>query len=157
MRRVRLAGAVCMAALLLLGGCSKQDKDSETATNETTAQNQDETEYAVVETSYGNLYYAAAWGGPMEVTQSWSGYNLTVSFRTTIREIQYELFDIVIGQADGNPAGTLTDSEGVTRSVYAHMVSHEETVAQQGLTGEEANRLYSMQEELNTVLDHLDP
>lgn len=109
-------------------------------------------EIMLVKTRYGDLYYPVQWGGALEVVPTMDGDAMTVSFRTSVRGVQYTLFDITIGKAVGTWIGDLTDENGVSRPVYARMA---ELDFPTDFTEEEQNRLYSMQEVLNFLMDRL--
>lgn len=105
-----------------------------------------------VETRYGDLCYPVQWGGALEVVRAMDGDAMTVSFRTSVRGVQYTLFEVTIGKEAGALIGNLTDENGVSRPVYARMAELEFPT---DFTEEERNRLYSMQEGLNFLMDNL--
>ena len=106
----------------------------------------------VVSTPYGNLYYQEQWAEFMKVVQLTEGEKLTVSFSAEINGMDYPLFLLEIGEAAGDPVGTLTDAQGVQRNVY---LTVEENMEHTQLPQDEQNRLYAMQEEINYVLENL--
>ncbi len=105
-----------------------------------------------IETRYGDLCYPVQWGGVLEVDRTADGDAVTVSFRTSVRGVQYTLFDITIGKEVGTLIGNLTDENGVSRPVYARMA---EVTFPTDFTVEEQDRLYSMQEDLNFLMENL--
>lgn len=108
---------------------------------------------ALIETCYGTLRYPVQWAGPLEVVRTVDGDAVTVTFRASVRDVRYDLFDITIGKEDGEKIGNLTDENGVSHPVYARMC---ELVFPDDMTDEEKNRLYAMQEGLNFLGDHLE-
>lgn len=112
----------------------------------------DASEVMLIETRYGNLCYPVQWGGAPEVVRTVDGEAIIVSFRTSVRGVQYTLFDVTIGKEVGALVGNLTDENGVSRPVYARMAELEFPT---DFTEEERNRLYSMQEGLNFLMDNL--
>lgn len=112
----------------------------------------DASEAMRVETRYGDLCYPVQWGGALEVVRTVDGDAMTISFRTSVRGVQYTLFDVTIGKEAGALIGNLTDENGVSRPVYARMAELEFPA---DFTEEEKNRLYSMQEGLNFLMDNL--
>ena len=156
---------VCACALLLavlLAGCGAEQADAETDTQKQepeltirTAEKQEETdspESLSVNTDYGTLFYPAQWADLIQTEAEAAGDTIVVSFSTAIGEKTYPLFKVTIGGTEGAEVGQLTDREGTKRTVYMSMDEIEEDP---GLTGEERDRLYTMQEDLNYLIDHL--
>lgn len=106
----------------------------------------------VVSTAFGNLQYQDQWIEFMRVEQHAEGDNLRVTFYAEINSVRYGLFELLIGDEDGTPAGQITDSEGVRRNVYIHMMEIVETSA---LTDAEQNRLFAMQEDINYIIENM--
>ena len=105
-----------------------------------------------VKTVYGTLYYQEQWAEYMKVEQVEDDGCLRVSFLATINGIDYPLFQIYIGEADGSLVGQLTDNEGTQHNVYVCM---EEVIEHSELSEAEQNRLYAMQEDINYIIDNL--
>lgn len=109
---------------------------------------------ALIETRYGTLRYPVQWAGPLEVVRTVDGDAVTVGFRTSVRGVQYDLFDITIGRDDGHMIGNLTDENGVSHPVY---VQPWDLTFPDDMTEEEQNRLYAMKEEgLNFLIENLE-
>lgn len=106
----------------------------------------------VVSTAFGNLQYQDQWIEFMRVEQHAEGDNLRVTFSAEINRVRYGLFELLIGDMDGTPAGKITDAEGVQRNVYIHMMEIVETSA---LTDSEQNRLFAMQEDINYIIENM--
>ena len=106
----------------------------------------------VVSTAYGNFQYQDQWIEFMRVEQHAEGNNLRVSFSADINNVRYALFELLIGEMDGNPIGKITDADGAQRNVYVYMMEIEPSAA---LTESELNRLYAMQEDINYIIDNM--
>ena len=107
----------------------------------------------VVKTKYGNLYYQDQWEDFMQVMVSEDDTYITVAFAAEINGIQYSLFQLNIGEVEGEPIAWITDAQGEKRSVF---VSMEEIGIIPELTEGEQNRLFAMQEEINFILENLE-
>lgn len=105
-----------------------------------------------IHTEYGDLHYSAQWKEFLLTEQSTKGETVEVVFSAQINDESFPLFNIVIGNEDGNPAGTILADDGTQRNVYVHM---KEIVESDTLNEDEQNRLYAMQEDINYLLDSL--
>jgi hypothetical protein len=105
-----------------------------------------------VRTKYGSLFYQDQWEECMVVTQTDDSACVTVVFEAEINEVCYPLFRIVIGEAEGDPVGYLTDAQGSQHTVFVYPDEIGEYAA---LTDGEQNRLYAMQEEINFLIENL--
>ncbi|MBR5126040.1 MAG: hypothetical protein IKU68_04815 [Oscillospiraceae bacterium] len=167
-----LACVLSIAALtMVLSGCGGQE---ETVTTEVPTVDTEATEAAkvteataatapteeemidpnliLVNTVYGKIYYQEQWAEFMKVEQISDNDNLNVRFVAEFNGANYPLFTLVIGTGEGDAAGTLTDADGVQRDVFVQI---EESVEYDGLSNEEQDRLYAMQEEINFVMQNL--
>lgn len=106
----------------------------------------------VVSTPYGNFQYQDQWIEFMRVEQHAEGSNLRVTFYAEINSVRYGLFELLIGEMEGNPVGKVTDAEGAQRNVYVRMMEIEPSAA---LTDAEQNRLYAMQEDINYIIENM--
>ena len=106
----------------------------------------------MVNTPYGKLYYQEQWIEFMKVEQVTEDGLLYAHFIAEINGANYPLFTLLIGVTDGDASTQLTDADGVQRNVYVQI---EEIVNVDGLSDEEQNRLYAMQEEINFVIQNI--
>lgn len=106
-----------------------------------------------VYTKYGKLYYQDQWVDFMRTVQTEEGKNLVVSFVAEFDGVKYPLFQLIIGECDGDPIGQLTDDQGVKHNVFVAM---EEIGELTQLTEGEQNRLFAMQEEINFIIENLE-
>ena len=105
-----------------------------------------------VKTPYGNLYYQEQWLEYMKIEQVEESECLRVAFFSVINGMDYPLFCVYIGEADGALVGQLTDMEGTQRNVYVAM---EENIEHAELSKSEQDRVYAMQEDINYIIDNL--
>lgn len=106
----------------------------------------------VVTTPYGTLYYHEQWRTYMQTHQQMEGDTLTVSFLAKINEVEYPLFQVIIGHPDAEPMAQLTDEQGIKRNVY---VTVEEYPEYAQLDEGNQRLLYAMQEEVNFVFENI--
>lgn len=163
MKRI-VVGILIMAAISVsLLGCASNTNASETgsgtetgtgaATNLAAKETLDpQRDWEPVTTEYGDLKYPDDFYEFLETEETKDGDNLRVLFRAIINENKYDMFTLIIGEAEGEIVGTLTDSAGTKRNVYVEFHELGDTSA---LSESESNRLYAMQESLNYVLDNL--
>ena len=114
-------------------------------------ENQEE-DYMVISTEYGDLYYPRQWEDWLKTEQSMEGESLNISFSAQIHDVEYPMFQVTVGESGETEVGELTDSSGVRRTVYIKM---DELQEGNGLSEEEQQRFYAMQEGLNDIIDHL--
>ena len=149
---VKLIGYLLCVALLcgLLAGCgnSSAAQSSVSAEQGSTASVED----VVVHTEYGDLLYPDRWQEYVTIRQEQKGNTIVVSFETKSGKNSYPLFEILIGEDNGDVVGTLTDDAGTQRKVYLHA---EELPKDTKLEKNEQTRFYAMQEDLNYLIDHL--
>ncbi|MBR3383168.1 MAG: hypothetical protein IKG85_09080 [Clostridia bacterium] len=104
-----------------------------------------------IETKYGRLKYPDDLFEFLETEQTEDGNVVKVLFRAVINEKKIDLFEIGINGGEGEPAGKLTGSDGVERTLYLRFIELDDL---SDLTEGERDRVYAMQESLNFVLDH---
>lgn len=109
-------------------------------------------EYVTISTEFGNLYYPEQWSDYLETSQEWENDSLVISFSAKIREVEFPMFQVTIGNSEDALVGELTDSSGTKRNVYMYVVEIEPS---EELSEEEQQRVYAMQEDLNYLIDHL--
>lgn len=109
-------------------------------------------EVVVVSTEFGDLYYQEQWSEFMRTEQTSDGASVVVTFEAEINGVRYPLFEVTIGEGEGDPVGQITDDAGTKRNVYIRV---EEVAESSELTSGEQNRLYAMQEEINYVIENL--
>ncbi len=160
----------CLLATLLLltllagcadGGDAKKSDESASDTSMSvvddrgqagSSQNAASQDVMVVSTEYGDLQYPAQWREYVEASSAKEGDSTKVSFTATVAGKTFPLFEIIIGEGDGEKAGTITDAAGTSRDVFVRL---EEISGTEGLTEAEIDRLYAMQEGLNDLVDNL--
>lgn len=109
-------------------------------------------EYVTISTELGDLYYPEQWSDYLETSQEWENDSLVISFSAKIRETEFPMFQVTIGNSEDTLVGELTDSSGTKRNVYMSVVEIEPS---EELSEEEQQRVYAMQEDLNYLIDHL--
>ena len=156
MKRV-IVTIVCLIVMLIqITGCSSNisnnSEKSNTEIERTEVDSAAEYEDIVVETKYGNLYFPGKWRECLQVEQCDIENRVEVVFSAKVDQNVISLFSIVIGDSDDTVAGTLTDIEGKQRSVTVRIeeLSENELISQDDL-----ELLYSMQEDLNYLIDNL--
>ena len=146
----RLLVLLTACVLLVLAGCgSKQQPEG----SDSLAAPDPMREDFVIETKYGDLHFPDQWEDLAAIDQEESGDVLIVRFRTVIRDTAYDLFALTIG-GDGEAVRHLQGPDQVSRGVTVQV---QELAPGEDLDEGETKRLYAMQEDLNFVLDHLDP
>ena len=105
-----------------------------------------------IDTPLGRLRYPDQFFDYIETEQQESENGLSVLFTAVIGEKRIQLFELLIGEGDGEPVGTLTGPDDVQRDVFLRFIEIEDL---EGLTEGETNRVYAMQESLNFVIDNL--
>lgn len=129
---------------LILTGCSdgSESKDNE----------EEKVNTMIIKTQYGDLFYPQQYQDFVTVDETIEGENLTITFKTTIEEIDYPLFDIMINEEEGDNVGTLEDDQGTVRNVYVEIINTDVSE----LSDDDQNQIYAMQEGVNVLVDHLD-
>lgn len=132
-------------------GISAESGDASVTTGQAT---ESEHRYEIViETEYGDLYFPDQWQEFLVTDQTEGENTIEVSFSAKVNDETYPLFTITIGGEEGNPAGTLTSSDGTVRNIYVQLDEINESIS---LDEGEQNRLYAMQEDINYLLDSLE-
>lgn len=106
----------------------------------------------VIQTEYGDLHYPDQWREYVKTHQKKSKGTVEITFEAKIEKSYYKLFELLIGDGNGEFVGKLTDDNGVQRNVYLRvaelpLISDFDKVDQ--------NRYYAMQEDLNYLIDNL--
>ena len=171
MRKYLAALAACLMAAAMFTGCQKEaipPVDTEAAQQATAGvaetENMDvqempeETEQVYtgtieISTKFGKLYYQDQWEDFMRVEIMETDSRATVAFVAEIENVRYALFQLVLGQGDGEAVGQITDDQGVKHDVFVTM---EEISGIDSLTEGEQNRLFAMQEEINYIIESLE-
>ena len=134
----------------ILVGCGIQNKKYEEKID---SEEQETITYEVVETTHGNLQFPDSLKKDFIIEQTEDGENLIVSFKSEINEEKYQLFDITIGELEQEAHGTITDATGTTRNIYIVMY---DVSSLSKLTEDEKDKLYALQEEINTIISFLE-
>ena len=119
-----------------------------TTENDTTEAVTEMTEY---KSKVGNLSYPAEYKDDYVINEREEEDNHIVEFNANINGKDYLLFNLIIVE-DGDSEYTITDSDGNRRYVEVDMPQIDET----DLSEEELDRIYSLQEGVNDILDSLD-
>ena len=143
----------CFAALTvlagLLAGCRHVTPEQETQTTIGTTEALPED--ILISTAYGDLHYPDQWREYLQVQQSTEGDELTACFTASFDGKAYVLFNVIIGNKEGDVVGKITDAQGTVRDVAIRVPE----ISMEGLSEDEQNRIYAMQDELNYLIDHL--
>lgn len=105
-----------------------------------------------IETEEGNLSYPEKWKDYINTDVSNNDNTTSVKFSTKVDDTEYELFTIEIGDSQGTQVGTIKAADGTEKSVH---VIFKELENIDKLSEADKQRLYSMQEDLNYLIDHL--
>ena len=105
-----------------------------------------------VEAQYGLLFYPAKWNGLLVTSESVAGEIDSVIFAAAVNGQEYNLFKVMICDAEGDSVGTVTDDAGQTRNVF---VDIPELPDLSDLNEDEQNQLYAMQEAVNVLIENL--
>ena len=157
-----IAATLCFS----LAACSK-DGDASTESQETQedssvsedsadAGNNDEetaTELMEINTEYGTLFYPVEWEDSLNTEETNSDGFLTVLFSTEADGQSYDLFRVMINSEEGDSVGTVTSEDGTERNVFVETLELSDI---SGLSEDEQNRLYAMQEGINVLMENLD-
>ncbi len=144
---------ILMMFSLLLGGCAKDFEQTQGQIPQGTTQAlESQMDWICIETGYGNMYYPQKWEDSLIVTQKVDSGKLTVQFDARLSEKQYTLFSVIVGEANGDLVGELTDDHGNRRRVYLVVA---ELADISNLSQGEQEILFAMQEDLNYLLDNL--
>ncbi len=109
-------------------------------------------EHISIATEYGTLCFPEKWDAYLATTQKLERGLLTVLFEAQMGAERYELFSVIIGNTSGSLAGYLTDPDGKQRPVYMVVAELDDL---SGLSQEEQEQLFAMQEDLNYLIDNL--
>lgn len=123
-------------------GSASEDSDEETAA-----------ELMEISTEYGILYYPAEWEDSLNTEETNEGGFLTVLFSTEADGQSYDLFRVMINSEEGDSVGTVTSEDGTERNVFIETLELSDI---SGLSEDEQNRLYAMQEGINVLMENLD-
>lgn len=105
-----------------------------------------------VEAQYGLLFYPAKWNGLLVTSESVADEIDSVIFAAAVNGQEYNLFKVMICDAEGDSVGTVTDDAGQTRNVF---VDIPELPDLSDLNEDEQNQLYAMQEAVNVLIENL--
>ncbi|MDO4622411.1 MAG: hypothetical protein Q4B22_05620 [Eubacteriales bacterium] len=108
-------------------------------------------DYMTIATDFGDIYYPDQWMEFIQIDQTTEGDVLTLLFNARVKDKEFSLFHVVIN-GEGDNGGLLTDANGETHKVSIEMMEIEDT---EGLSSEEQDRLYAMQEDVNYIIEHL--
>lgn len=106
----------------------------------------------VVSTAFGDLHYQEQWEEFVRTEQMADTNFITVSFSAEINGTRYHLFDVIIGEGEGEPVGQLTDASGTVRDVFVFV---DEIITPPDMAEDQYNQLCAMQEDINYVISNL--
>lgn len=113
----------------------------------------DEISLTEVVCALGSLYYPQEWEDYMEIEITDNDEECELVFSTELDGEEYELFTVIINGSDNNDSvGTITGEDGTKRNVYLNVADLGNI---SGLSQDDQDRLYAMQESVNTVLNNL--
>ena len=163
-RRIAVAGALLLSVFLVACGGEKAAKDGDTdrkkSKTETTVDDKvtkDKADQAEamrdVETEFGTLQYPEAYKDALVTEESKEDEIDTITFSADLEGQKYQLFQILICKDEGDSVGTVKDKNGTVRNVFVNM---EELPDLSGLTQEQQDQVYAMQESVNTLIEKLE-
>ena len=120
--------------------------DSATDTTEPTT-----VAFAEVETEYGTLQVPADMKEDMVIEQEEADGVLTITFSTELDGETYLLYTVTISDDDDKSVATIKDSDGNER--YVTVLVNDMDLS--SLEEEQQNKIYSMQESVNDMIDNL--
>lgn len=139
----------------LFTGCDKKTEDSVSASgiNISSAEESENTDnLAEVQTNLGTFYIPQKYEQVLQITTNDTDNGGTVRFSTEQDEKSYSLFELSIGDETGQLAGSITDPNGTSRSVFV-------TISDLGdissLSQDKQDQLYALQETVNVVVENL--
>lgn len=158
-----LALTVLLVWFSVLCGCGQESVSSETVPQETQLTTIDGEEMAMSEetdnnalteisTKCGTIYVPQKYAEEMETSIENGENDCKVTFSAKNGDQAYTLFSLAIGTEDGENVGSLSDENGTQREVY---VTVPELEGIDTLPQDEQDRLYAMQEAVNTVIENL--
>ena len=106
-----------------------------------------------IKTEYGTLSYPAEYKDSLTTNETNEDGFLTVTFNADVEGQSYTLFNIMINSEEGDSVGTITSDDGTVRNVLADIT---ELTDISGLSEDDQNQLYAMQEGLNVLIENLD-
>ena len=158
-----MAAALAILFCLSLAACNHasnvapdQEGNSEAASSDVQPENavdfEDDNTLISVETQYGLLFYPAKWNDLLVTSESVADEIDSVIFAAAVNGQEYNLFKVMICDAEGDSVGTVTDDAGQTRNVF---VDVPELPDLSDLNEDEQDRLYAMQEAVNVMIENL--
>ena len=127
------------------------------ATSDTVSETETEDpdrDWEPVKTKFGTFRFPDQWFDFLETEQSETEDAVTVLFRAVIGDRKIDLYELTVGAGEGEAAGTLTGPDGIGRGVYVRLLELPD-LSGLGLSEGETDRVYAMQESLNSVIDSL--
>ncbi len=158
-----MAAALAILFCLSLAACNHgsnaapdKEGNSENASSDVQPENavdfENDSTLMTVEAQYGLLFYPAKWNGLLVTSESVAGEIDSVIFAAAVNGQEYNLFKVMICDAEGDSVGTVTDDAGQTRNVF---VDIPELPDLSDLNEDEQNQLYAMQEAVNVLIENL--
>ena len=145
----QIIALLLLAAMLCVMACGCAGKQNGSKDSEMNDPNRD---WEPIETKFGTLKYPDQFIDYVETEQKETEKGVSVLFRAKIGEKRIDMFEMTIGEGEGEAVGKLTGPDGVKRDVYLRFIELSDL---SGLTEGEKNRVYAMQECLNFVIDNL--
>lgn len=160
-----LSATLCFTFTACSNNSESVETNTETQDNDTNAQDSSDTannseqqteeapELMEIKTEYGTLSYPAEYKDSLTTNETNEDDFLTVTFNADVEGQSYTLFNIMINSEEGDSVGTITSDDGTVRNVFADIT---ELTDISGLSEDDQNQLYAMQEGLNVLIENLD-
>ena len=130
------------------------EKDGVSNDNSTEEQQTEEKqELMQIDTEYGTLSYPTEWKDALSTSESNENGFLTITFTANVGGQTYTLFNVMINSKEGDSVGTIKADDGTVRNVFTEI---KELPDISGLSEEDQNQLYAMQEGINVLIENLD-
>ena len=131
---------------------SISSSQNETGSSSESSEEIQDDKLMTIETKYGVLYYPAKYKDSLATEESEENDILSVDFKANIDEKTYTLFKVMICDEEGDSVGTIKDGDGQEHNVFIDINELDDI---SDLDEDVQNRLYSMQEGVNVLIDNL--
>ena len=102
-----------------------------------------------LETDLGSISYPARWEDDLIVDRTEQDGGVTLTLSAAVNDTTYELFKVSVGAGPGEQQGTVTAPDGTEQPVFIEIQPLPDL---SGLSQEDQDRLYGMQEGVNDVI-----
>lgn len=145
---VAIITLLAVVLALALAGCGDSSNGSGTGSEK-------QKDYFEIKTEAGNLRYPDQWEDVSKVDVSTKDGVTSVVFRGKEKGKTFTLFTVQIGVKGDNAVGTIKDKKGKERDVFMKTSDLEVLTKGKILSKAAKRRLYTMQEDINFVIDNL--